>query len=72
MDEAELNALCERIANRFIDCYGECSVLAPKPIILVGMTGALAALARTNGFERQKIIDALNSSFDDIEGKEPK
>lgn len=72
MTEAELDALAQKIAGTFAEVYAAYCDKVPKPFVLVGMTGALAACAAEAGMERNCVVDALNSAFDDIEAGEPK
>lgn len=67
MDEAAFNAVAEKMAGSFTELYASHCAKAAKPFVLMAMTGALAACATEAGAERDKVIAALNSAFDDIE-----
>lgn len=66
-DEDRFNQHMLKLANKFIDAFAEVRILAPAPIAITTMTGALASLAIANGFKRNNVIDAINSAFDDLE-----
>ena len=67
MTEAELIALCEKIAGTVCEVYGAYCDRVPKLIVLTAMMGALAACATEADVERARVIDAINSAFDDIQ-----
>jgi hypothetical protein len=67
MTDDELAALAQKIAGSFAEVYAAYCDKVPKPFVVVGMTGALAACANEAGIERSRVVDALNSAFDDIE-----
>lgn len=66
-DENEFAKLAEKLANAFIDVYVHNCTKVPKAYVLMAMTGALAACSSEAGAERDKVVAALNSAFDDIE-----
>ncbi len=70
MTEKELNALCGFISEKTIDLYATLCQKIPKPVVLTGLSGALAACATEAGFPREKVLAAINSAFDDIESEE--
>ncbi len=67
LDDATLTELAGKIGNEFIRVYANNSDI-PK-VAIVAMAGALAACATAAGVSRDKVIVALNSVFDDIEGE---
>jgi hypothetical protein len=72
MDEATLNALADDLAGAFAELYAAQCAKAPKALVLMAMTGALAACATEAGAARENIVAAINSAFDDIEAGEPR
>ena len=68
MSEDDLSALAEKVGNSTVDLYARLCQRIPKMLVLTGMTGGLAACATEAGADREKVIAALNSAFDDIEG----
>ena len=66
MTERELEAACAGVGERTINLYADLCAKIPKAIVVTGMTGGLAACAVEAGFDRDKVVAAINSAFDDI------
>ncbi len=72
MIEEQLNEVCATMAREIIDLYAKFCTKVPKSMVIAAITGALAACAFEGGFPREKVIEALNSTFDIVEDGEPK
>lgn len=70
MTGEELAAVCSQIGDEVIDLYLKLCEKFPKSLVITGITGAFGSICTEAGFDRHKVISALNSVFDDIEDGE--
>lgn len=67
MTQDELETVHAAIGLAVCDLYAACCEVLPKPIVIAGLTGGLAACATKAGVPREKVLAAINSAFDAIE-----
>lgn len=68
MTREELDAACSEVGNKLVELYAKLCERHPPAIVMAGMTGGLAACAVVAGSNRESVVSALHSAFDDIEG----
>lgn len=68
MTEEQIAAICQAAGEQFIHLYEQARDLIGKELTITALTGTLAACALAEGYDRAKIVNALNSAMDDIQG----